>query len=72
MTLQDVMELAKQLSPMDKKYLIEQLSNDLESESEKVKKPCQSLLGICKDLGEDPSAEDIDEMRKDFLNCYSK
>jgi hypothetical protein len=63
--LQYVIELAKQLSPMDKKLLIEQLSSDLELESEKVKKPRQSLLGICKDLGQAPSVEDIDEMRKE-------
>ena len=64
MTLQDVMELAKQLSPVEKKRLIEQLSSDLELELEKSKKPRQSLFGICQDLGQAPSSEDIDEMRK--------
>ncbi|MGK7930785.1 MAG: hypothetical protein AB4041_05050 [Microcystaceae cyanobacterium] len=72
MTLKDVMELAKQLSPVDKKRLIEQLSDDLESELEKVKKPRQSLLGICQDLGEAPSAEEIDEMRKESFNYCLK
>ena len=37
MTLQDVMELAKQLSPMDKKCLVEQLSSELKSEEVKPK-----------------------------------
>lgn len=37
MTLQDVMELAKQLSPMDKKSLIEQLRYDLELDAQKDK-----------------------------------
>lgn len=37
MTLQDVMELAKQLSPMDKKRLVEQLSSELKSEEVKPK-----------------------------------
>lgn len=32
MTLQDVMELAKQLSPMDKKCLVEQLSSEVKPE----------------------------------------
>lgn len=67
MTLQDVMELAKQLSPMDKKRLVEQLSSELKSESEIEKKPRKSLLGICKDLEQAPSGADIDEMRKDFF-----
>ncbi|WP_430012943.1 nucleotidyltransferase family protein [Microcystis ichthyoblabe FBCC-A1114] len=37
MTLQDVMELAKQLSPMDKKCLVEQLSSELKPEEVKPK-----------------------------------
>jgi predicted nucleotidyltransferase len=37
MTLQDVMELAKQLSPIDKKRLVEQLSSELELEEVKPK-----------------------------------
>lgn len=37
MTLQDVMELAKQLSPVDKKSLIEQLSSELSLETIKPK-----------------------------------
>ncbi|TRV04257.1 MAG: DNA polymerase [Microcystis wesenbergii Mw_MB_S_20031200_S109] len=37
MTLQDVMELAKQLSPMDKKRLVEQLLSELELEKVKPK-----------------------------------
>jgi hypothetical protein len=37
MTLQDVMELAKQLSPLDKKRLVEQLSSELELEEVKPK-----------------------------------
>ncbi|MBD2602868.1 MULTISPECIES: nucleotidyltransferase family protein [Microcystis] len=37
MTLQDVMELAKQLSPMDKKCLVEQLSSEVKPEEVKPK-----------------------------------
>ncbi|EAZ89244.1 nucleotidyltransferase family protein [Crocosphaera chwakensis] len=37
MTLQDVMELAKQLSSEDKKRLIEQLSSEVEPEKVKIK-----------------------------------
>ncbi len=37
MTLQDVMELAKQLSPMDKKCLVEQLSSEVNPEEVKPK-----------------------------------
>ena len=72
MTLQDVMKLARQLSPVEKKRLIEQLSSDLESESEKSKKPRQSLFGICQDLGQAPSAEDIDEMRKEAWTNFPR
>ncbi len=46
MTLQDVMELAKQLSPMDKKRLIDQLMSDLESDSQKNTKNIKTLEEI--------------------------
>jgi 2-polyprenyl-6-methoxyphenol hydroxylase-like FAD-dependent oxidoreductase len=72
MTLQDVIELAKQLSPTDKKRLVEQLLSNLESESEREKKPRQSLLGICKDLGQAPSDADIDEMRKEVWKNFPR
>ena len=72
MTLQYVMELAKKLSPVDKKKLIEQLMSDVKSESVEVKKPRQSLWGICKDLGQSPSAEDIDLIRKEAWNNFPR
>ncbi|NEP61865.1 MAG: hypothetical protein F6K31_33765 [Symploca sp. SIO2G7] len=72
MTLQDVMELAKQLSPRDKKRLIEQLMSDMKLESQQVKKPRQSLWGICRDLGQAPSAEDIDLMRQEAWDNFPR
>ncbi|NET60780.1 MAG: hypothetical protein F6K47_32995 [Symploca sp. SIO2E6] len=72
MTLQDVMELAKQLSPTDKKRLIEQLMFDMKLESQPVKQPRQSLWGICRDLGQAPSAEDIDSMRQEAWDNFPR
>lgn len=72
MTLQDIIELAKQLSHSDKKSLIKQIMVDLESESEKGKKPRQSLWGICSDLGQAPSAEDIDSMRQEVWRNFPR
>jgi len=72
MALQDVIELAKQLSPRDKKRLIEQLMSDMELELQQEKKPCQSLWGICSDLGKAPSAENIDLMRQEAWDNFPR
>lgn len=72
MTLQDVMKLAKQLSSIDKKRLIEQLRSDIELDSQPVMKPRQSLWGICSDLDQPPSVEDIDLMRQEAWNNFPR
>lgn len=56
------MHLAKQLSPVDKVPLIQELTPDIQRElvSNQIT-PCKSLWGICADLGQAPSADEIDE-----------
>ncbi len=73
MTLQEVLALAKQLSPIDKVRLIQQLTPDLEEELARQKpQPTKSLWGLCADLGTAPSTEEIDLTRKEEWNNFPR
>ncbi|XWK87069.1 MAG: hypothetical protein U7127_23110 [Phormidium sp.] len=66
MKLQEVLHLAKQLSPVDKVRLIQELTPDIERElvANQIT-PRKSLWGLCADLGQAPSADEIDEARRE-------
>ena len=73
MTLQEVLTLAKQLTPIDKVRLIQQLTPDLEQELSRQKPQSRkSLLGLCADLGEAPSAEEINSARSELWNNFPR
>ena len=73
MTLQEVLQLAQQLTPIDKVRLIQQLTPDLERElSETKPKPKKSLLGLCADLGQAPSAAEIDRTRNEVWGSFPR
>ena len=70
-SLQNVLHLAKQLTPIERVQLIERIVPDLEAHLEVVdtsrispKLPLRSVYGLCADLRPAPSAEDIDEIKK--------
>ncbi|MBC6429421.1 hypothetical protein FM036_00460 [Nostoc sp. HG1] len=67
MSLKEVIRLAKQLSTVDKVRLIQQIAPDIEREltdkSSIVLR--KSLWGLCADLGNAPSAEEIDAARSE-------
>lgn len=70
-SLQNVLHLAKQLTPIEKVQLIEKIVPDLEAHLEVIdtsrtspKLQLRSVYGLCADLGPAPSAEDIDEIKK--------
>jgi hypothetical protein len=66
-SLKEVIRLAKQLSTVDKVRLIQQIAPDIERElTDKLSNfPRQSLWGLCADLGNAPSAEEIDVARSE-------
>ena len=65
-TLDEVLELAQQLSTVDKIRLIEQVAPQIERElTAEPPTPKRSLLGTVADLGPAPSAQDIDEARRE-------
>jgi hypothetical protein len=65
-SLEEALDLVKQLSPVDKARLIERMALDIEDALMPAPStPRQSLWGLCADLGPAPSAEDIDQARRE-------
>ena len=65
-TLEEALDLVKQLSPLDKARLIERIVPDIERELMVTRPtPRKSLWGLCADLGPALSAEEIDQARRE-------
>lgn len=73
-TLDEVLDQARQLSPLDKLRLIERVAPDLEKElaPPSSRGRTRSLLGLWKDLGPAPSAEEIDEVRREAWSGFDR
>ena len=72
-TLEDVLKLARQLSPVDKVRLIERVAPQVERDL--LNSPgdgSRSLLGLLKDLGPAPSAEEIDAARREAWASFPR
>jgi len=66
---EEALALVKQLSPGDQARLIEYLAATLANTLQQQtthQPPTESLYGICADLGPAPSAEEIDEVRREM------
>jgi tRNA A37 threonylcarbamoyladenosine synthetase subunit TsaC/SUA5/YrdC len=66
---EEALSLAKQLSPSDQARLMEYLAAALATtlkQQPQQQPPTESLYGICADLGPAPSAEEIDEVRREM------
>ena len=73
-SLEEALDLVKQLSPVDKARLVERVAVDIEGElMPTAPPPRKSLWGLCADLGPAPSARDIEEARREeWLNLPRK
>jgi len=72
-TLEAVLNQAFRLSTLDKVRLIEKVSPRIEQElTAGQTKPFQSLWGSCRDLGAAPSAEEIDEARREQWSGFPR
>ena len=78
-SLQNVLHLAKQLTPIEKVQLIEKIVPDLEAHLEVIdtsrtspKLQLRSVYGLCADLGPAPSAEDIDDIRREIFENFAE
>lgn len=67
--LEELISQAQKLSLVDRVKLIERLAATVQQELNKTQpvQPKQSALGLLADLGPGPSAEDIDEVRREML-----
>jgi hypothetical protein len=71
--LKQLVTLATRLTPQDKIRLIERLVSDLERHIvAEHATPRRSLYGICADLGSAPSAEEIDEARREAWASFPR
>jgi hypothetical protein len=71
--LDEVVQLAKGLSPADQLRLVERLLPGLETKVETVnKRPLRSSYGALRDLGPAPSAEDVDEVRRETWRNFPR
>ncbi len=72
-TLEAALELVKQLSPVDKVRLIEHIAPEIRRDLEAAPPtPRKSLWGLCADLGPAPSAEDIDQARREEWDSFPR
>lgn len=60
------LDVIQKLTPLEKIRLMEKLAHSLGDEIAQPTKPRPSLYGLLADLGQAPSAEDIDEARQSF------
>ncbi len=71
--LEDVATLAMRLTPQDKVRLIERLASDLEKDMASQRPaPRRSLYGTLADLGAAPSADEIDEARREAWTGFPR
>jgi len=63
--LDQILDLTRRLSSQDKLRLIDTLAQQLLQEMRPTQPPRRSLRGILADLGPAPSAEEIDEARRE-------
>ena len=72
-TLDDLIEYAKQLSAFDKLRLVEKLIPDVKATiAQGPPAPLKSPHGALADLGTAPSAEDIEQTRREMFQDFPK
>ncbi|TVR73505.1 MAG: hypothetical protein EA415_07550 [Sphaerobacteraceae bacterium] len=72
-TLEDVMKLVEQLSPEDKRRLVERVSPEVGPDSMvEPHIPRKTAKGLLADLGTAPSAEEIDEARREAWKNFPR
>lgn len=71
--LEDALSLALELSTLDKVRLMEQLASTVEHDlSQSQGKSFPSLYAVFADLGNAPSADDIDELRRELWHNFPR
>lgn len=72
-TFEEVLAAAEKLSPEDKKRLVENIEPQIEREYPSTpRKPRKSARGVLAHLGPAPSAEEIDEARREAWKNFPR
>jgi hypothetical protein len=71
-TLEEVVELAKQLSPAEQARLIERVAPEVARALDAGRPAGVSLLGLLENLGPAPSAEEIDAARQEAWAGFAR
>lgn len=72
--VEEILTLAEKLSRREKYEIVERILDELKDteEQSETPKPKRSLLGLVADLGPAPSAEDIDEVRREVWKNFPR
>jgi hypothetical protein len=70
--VEEILNLSEKLSRQEKFEIVERILEELKDIDTEMKKPQpkRSLLGLVADLGPAPSAEDIDEARREMWGNF--
>lgn len=74
-TIERILTLATNLRPNEQAQLIARLAADMKNsleDQERTPSPRRSLRGLLADLGPAPSAEDIDEARREMWSNFPR
>lgn len=71
-TYDEVLTIARQLSPSDKARLLADISTALRQDLTEAETSKQSLYGALTDLGVAPSSEDIDQARREMWHNFPR
>jgi len=69
---EEIVTMAMQLSPLEKIRLVERLAETLQQDLIMPQSIRPSLYGILADLGPSPSAEEIDEIRREVWGNFPR
>ncbi len=67
-----VSDLLLRLPPLERLQVIARVLPEIERDLSERQRPLQSLLGLCADLGPAPSAEEIDEARREAWASFPR
>ena len=71
--LENLIKIAKQLSPLEKLRLVEGVLPDIEAGLQQTEAPVlKSLYGTLASLGPAPSAEDIEAVRREMFQDFPR
>lgn len=71
--LDDLIKMAKQLSPLEKLRLVEGVLPDIAADLQAAEGPdVKSLHGILSNLGPAPSADDIEKTRREMFENFPR